>query len=115
DEPVLASDRDRDLVAALDEPAREHVAIHLVVFDDQDLRHQRSTSRRATLPATSRRTSASNASRVIEPFCRIRSTDPLRRRLSSSVSSLAVTTTTGTACAVSCRRSSARNSKPSIS
>src|SRR5262249_1463888 len=31
--------RDRDVIAAALQPAREHVPVHLIVFDEQDLRH----------------------------------------------------------------------------
>ena len=55
---LLAVDRDGHVVPAPAEAAREHVAVHLVVLDEQDLRHQALGLRRATLVATSSRTSA---------------------------------------------------------
>src|ERR1700726_4259979 len=36
---LFAIERHRDLVAAPGEPTRQHVPVHLVVFDDQDFRH----------------------------------------------------------------------------
>ncbi len=68
---LLAVDRDGDLVAAPGEAARQHVAVHLVVLDEQDLGHQGRDLRRATLAATSSRTSASSCSRPWVPFWRI--------------------------------------------
>jgi len=38
-EPLRPVHRDGDLVAALDEPPREHVAVHLLVFNEQNVRH----------------------------------------------------------------------------
>src|SRR5688572_991023 len=63
--------------------------------------------------ATRSRTSRRKRSR--EPFWTMRSTPPLSRRWSSSVSSFAVITTTGTGEGSSPSRSASRNSKPSIS
>src|SRR5512141_2111324 len=42
---LLPLDRHHDLVAAADEPAREHVAVHLVVLDEEDLRHRETPTR----------------------------------------------------------------------
>jgi hypothetical protein len=57
---LLAVEREGHLVPAPDEAARKHVAIHLVVLDEQDLGHQAVGLRRATLVVTSSRTSASS-------------------------------------------------------
>src|SRR5216684_382881 len=113
--PLLAVDRDGDLVAAPGEPTGEHVPVHLVVLDEQDLGHQARGLRRATLAETSSRTSASSWSRPWVPFWRIFCTWPLSRSRSSWDRSLAVTTTIGMARQASWRRNSATNSKPSIS
>src|SRR6266436_8879984 len=80
---LLAVDRDGDLIAAPDETAGEHVPVHLVVLDEQDLGHQARGLRRATLAETSSRTSASSWSRSWVPFWRIFCTWPLSRSRSS--------------------------------
>jgi hypothetical protein len=36
---LLTIDSDQDLVTALYQPPRQHVAVHLVVLDQQDSRH----------------------------------------------------------------------------
>src|SRR5262249_62413346 len=92
---LLAIHGDGHFVAAPGEPTREHVSVHLVVLDEQDLGHQALGLRRATLVATSSRTSASSCSRPCVPFWRIFWTEPLSRSRSSCVRSLAVTTTMG--------------------
>src|SRR5262249_49945138 len=112
-EAGLPVHRDDDVVPLLREPAREHVAVHLVVFDEQDLGHQLSLRRAAV--ATSARTSPRMVSRLAAPFWRITATAPVSRRRSSAVTSLAVSTTMGTARPSAVRRSSATNWNPSIS
>ena len=37
---LLAVERHDDLIALAQQPARQHVAVHLVVFDQEDLRHR---------------------------------------------------------------------------
>ena len=37
--PCLAVDRDHDFEAVAHKPARQHVPVHLVVFDQKDFRH----------------------------------------------------------------------------
>src|ERR1700746_2820713 len=39
-DPLLTINGHDDLVAAADQPARQHVPVHLVVLDDQDLGHR---------------------------------------------------------------------------
>src|SRR5258707_9518674 len=112
--PLLAVDRDGDLVAAPGEPTGEHVAVHLVVLDEEDLGHQAPGLRRAKLAETSSRTSASSWSRPWVAFWRIFCTWPLSRSRSSWDRSLAVTTTIGMARQASWPRDSATKSKPSI-
>src|SRR4029078_11292190 len=92
---LLAVDRDGHLVAPLGQAPRQHVAIHLVVLDEKNLRHRESPRRRPTPVATSSRTSVSNSSAVCAPFWRIFSTEPFSRSRSACDTSLAVTTTTG--------------------
>src|SRR5512144_2398745 len=55
-DPLLSLHRHDDLVAAADETAREHVAVHLVVLDEEDFRHRdpyatASVRREARIPA----------------------------------------------------------------
>src|SRR5262249_32887185 len=114
-EPALAVDRREDLVATALQAPREHVTVHLVVLDQQDLGHQRAPPRRATQAVTRSWTSRSSDSRVWVPFSRIRSTLPFKRARSSSEISLPVTTMIGIERHAGDFRNSATNSKPSIS
>src|SRR5262249_57392112 len=68
--------RHHDLVAPLDEPAREHVTVHLVVLDEEDLRHHLSFWTWRADAATRSRTSPSRMSRPKAPFWRTRAPEP---------------------------------------
>src|SRR5262249_16169781 len=118
---LLPIHRDRDLVAVADESARKHVAVHLIVFDQQNSWHRvliqlamRSASWTGRL-ARRARTAAATSIRYDGSLAMIRSACPLRTPKSSAVSSFAVTTMTGISANAGPLRNSRRNSKPSIS
>ena len=124
---LCAVDRDDDLEAVAHQPPRQHVAVHLVVFDQQDLCHcvLRRSGGFATLirrlSAFERRASADSAAPRLGDRLRALGQDQhgaLGRRTParSRSSPCAVSTTTGTSSSNSvCLRRVRRNSKPSIS
>src|SRR6516162_8057142 len=93
---LLPVHRDRDLVAVAGEPARKHVAVHLIVFDQQNFWHRLSRCLLVQLAMRSAswtscfarrpRTAAASSIRYDGFLAMIRSACPLRTPKSSAVS-----------------------------
>src|SRR5262245_52953207 len=102
---------DHNPKAGARQPVLEHVDVVVVVLHVENLHATLVPSRLTHLPI-SRLSWRSISSRSL--FSMTRSTQPLRQARSSSVSSLAVITTTGMSCHSARPRSASRNSNPSI-
>src|SRR5271156_3849224 len=120
---LLPVHSEHHLKAAADETPREHVAVHFVVFDQQNFCHLPPSFIYAfalTVARTGRRRTASLIAATISrrdapPFSITLRACPWRRSRSAAVSCFAVMTMTGISRHCACAARASSTSKPSIS